>query len=101
MVVVEIENYHLSTPSMSDGAGQNVEGEGHYHLDYEGHYTPCGPAPFCLIGFAEGGPLEIVASLRQHDHTEVLDADGDPVTARLLLNVTAGECVAGTPNGYY
>lgn len=97
MVVVALENVRLVDAVVRP---EPVAGEGHYHLRYEGHYTPC-YTPYCLIGFAESGTADVTAELVQNDHKPYVDDENEPITTNLLLNVTAGECTLGTPSAYY
>ena len=97
MLVVNLLNVQLVDPAVRPDV---VEGEGHYHLLYEGHYTPC-YTPYCLIGLAEAGTDQVEAQLVYTDHTPYLDEDDKPISTTLLLNVLDGECTLGTPSASY
>ena len=71
-------------------------GEGHYHLIYDGMYTPC-VTPYCLVALTSAGLYEVEAVAVGNDHVELLDDEGGPITDTLVVNVTPGECDLGTP----
>lgn len=97
MLVVQLLNVKLVDPAVRPDV---VDGEGHYHLLYEGHYTPC-YTPYCLIGLADAGTDQVEAQLVHTDHTPYVDDENNPIESTLLLNVLDGECTLGTPSASY
>lgn len=98
MLVVELKNVLLTDPIVSLDP---VEGQGHYHLLYEGgRYTPCS-TPYCLITLDQAGYSYVEAHLVGNDHVPFLDEEGEPIVAGVPLNVTLGECTLGTPSEGY
>ncbi len=75
-------------------------GQGHYHLVYDGLYTPC-VTPYCLVALTTQGLYEVEAFAVGNDHEQLVDAEGEIIMDTLVLNVTPGECDLGIPLAGY
>ena len=96
MLVVEVTNVELTDFMISLDP---VEGQGHYHVLYEGgRYAPCS-TPYCLIDMDVAGYSYVEVHLVGNDHTPLLNEDDKPIVEGLPLNVSIGECTLGTPSG--
>lgn len=97
MFVVEIQNLRLVDASVSPDP---VDGQGHYHLLYDGKYTPC-YTPYCLVALETEGLYTVEAKVTANDHSPLLDENGNEIITELPLQVTAGECDLGEPLAGY
>lgn len=97
MFVVELKNLRLVDAGVSPDP---VDGQGHYHLLYDGKYTPC-YTPYCLVALETEGLYSVRAKVTGNDHQALLDEDGEEITAELPLQVTPGECDLGEPLAGY
>ncbi|MSQ02881.1 MAG: hypothetical protein EXR71_13475 [Myxococcales bacterium] len=93
MFVVSTPNLRLTDPVLSP---DTKPGEGHYHLIYDGMYTPC-VTPYCLVTLQTQGLYEVQAVAVGNDHVELLDDNEEIITDTLVLDVTPGECDLGIP----
>lgn len=64
---VDIEEFELS----DDVEGENVVGEGHYHVWVDGEYFMPGTTPELELTELEVGEHEIMVSLQNNDHTDL------------------------------
>lgn len=64
---VDIEEFELS----DDVEGENVVGEGHYHVSVDGEYFMPGTTPELELTELEVGEHEIMVSLQNNDHTDL------------------------------
>lgn len=77
---VEIEGFELDPDSVE---GENVEGEGHYHVWVDGeYYSPHTSASTTVEGL-EAGEHEIMVSLQNNDHSDL-----DPAVVSEAVTVT-------------
>lgn len=85
VVVVDIDNFTIVDPYISENEGIVREGEGHWHLLFEGHEEPTIEAfhPMVLDGLEDGveagDTVTLVANLRQNDHSKLQDENGADV----------------------
>ena len=68
---VEIDDFTLA-PDKVEGA--NAAGEGHYHVWVDGEYFVAGVAEVTSVAGLEVGEHELMVSLQNNDHTDLVPA---------------------------
>lgn len=68
---VAIDDFTLA-PDKVEGA--NAEGEGHYHVWVDGEYFVAGVAEVTSVAGLEVGEHELMVSLQNNDHTDLVPA---------------------------
>lgn len=98
MVVAELHNFELVDATDTP---PNEEGQGHFHVEYEGSYALC-YKPYCLVDLSTvtSATPTLTAVLVGNDHQPVLDENGDRYQDTVPLNLSQGECKEGTPEQY-
>lgn len=87
-LAVEVEDFTLS----SDIEGENVEGEGHYHIWVDGEYVAQSAEDTVTLEDLEEGDRELVISLQNNDHTDLEPAvESDPITVTVETAVDEEE----------
>jgi hypothetical protein len=90
-LVIDVDNFELVDPYLEEN-GENAAGKGHWHLVIDGKETPIPGLSFANIEIdAEDGEIgelvTLTASLKNNDHSQISNPDGDPLEASVEVEL--------------
>ena len=90
-VVIDTDNFAMVDP-YADENSEPVDGQGHWHVIFNGVETPIPGVPFADLhvdagDVADGQLVTITAALKQNDHSPALDSDGNELEATVEIKL--------------
>lgn len=100
-LTVNVRNFTLVDPMTNP---VNVDGQGHYHVEYpkgaSTGYALC-TRPYCLVELdtADLGLIPLSAILMDNTHNRILDDNGEAIGETVPVELSAGDCAEGGDTG--
>jgi hypothetical protein len=89
--VIDVDNFTLVDPYLEEN-DENRAGQGHWHLVVSGTETPVPGTSFTTLAlaaddFSDDQLVTLTASLKNNDHSQVNDEDGEPVESSVEVKL--------------